>query len=719
MEIVHFLLPFRLSPFNYEILPTVFFVVIWGLFVFTVVSIYRMANEINWEKRWSLDSKCKLDAEHSSVMEVCEAVATGAEKSANIMPGTLLIIGLLGTFVGLGLALDKASLILLDSATADNIDSSISSLMGMLEGLGSKFKTSTWGLLAFILLKVVLSAHGYEEKRLRWSIEKINNELNSVRDIERQEVRANNQKLVDCMQDIAQHFKATLIASQSDKFKQFQQMVSLNREVIEVIKDGGRAQLNRLAEQESSLVDVLTLNLNKQQEFIDDARRNNTILENSLVQQFKALSGILSEHHDASQEGLRAQLKYLADQEKSVVGSLNASISKQQELINEIRSNTKGLEGFMGEQFNVLSGVLNEHHNTSQAGRQEQLKRMAGQEKNIVDLLKISISKQQELTEGLTRFGEAFSSVIVENFDNLKSVLSGHNRSVSSLLQDNVMQSKETRDAMVGFVEKNESTVVMLGKSAEGMSRATGNMSSAAEVMAGAANHLQGVIDKFRVNMEQVVDLMKKDLNTTITGMNTSFSKNMTGMSDNLKDSIGNMSDSFRHNMSEMSKGLGKATGDISNAVNSLSKSVDATMTKVVKTIDDSMDLQKKSQKEFIVSTNTLNDYVNQMTGLVNKLSDDIVGGLRAVSESNLRMKSVANNLEGLMATVPESNEKMDDVVNHVRQLTSSISGYLDELSTSAQAVLQLKPVLEGLKVSIESQSDALLFAVNSSIGKE
>lgn len=62
---------------------------------------------------------------------------------AEIMPGILLILGLLGTFLGLSMALNKASSILIDANSAAGMDSAMSNLMGMMEGLGTKFKTST------------------------------------------------------------------------------------------------------------------------------------------------------------------------------------------------------------------------------------------------------------------------------------------------------------------------------------------------------------------------------------------------------------------------------------------------------------------------------------------------------------------------------------------------------------------------------------------------
>jgi len=101
----------------------------------------------------------------------------------------LLVIGLLGTFLGLGLALNKASSILgqADAMSAGAAADSMSHLMGMLQGLGTKFKTSTWGITGFVLLKIWSEAIRFDEKRLAWVIGKVKVELEKR---QRQEIEA-------------------------------------------------------------------------------------------------------------------------------------------------------------------------------------------------------------------------------------------------------------------------------------------------------------------------------------------------------------------------------------------------------------------------------------------------------------------------------------------------------------------------------------------------
>jgi len=601
MEILNFLLPFHTMPTAKDILPVTFFIIIWGVFFYTIFQVYCCAKPENWENNWFGGNKNnkskKLDAEHGSVMEISEAVATPAEKLADIMPGMILIIGLLGTFLGLGLALDKASSILNGANALSNMDSSMSSLMDMIKDLGTKFKTSTWGLLVFILLKVILSKNGYEERRLRWSIEKVKSELDVVRDQKLQEKRNNNNKLIECMQSIAAQFEKTVEKNQFANQDQLQLLTNHSQETIKVIQFSHREQLKQL--------------------------------------------------NFSNEENVR-------------------SLESQSELIEKLIVNT---------QQNQVSTL-------EQVG-----KFLLSVEKNSKDFLLLMTQNQSSQLDTLNQQSALMESkfdVLAQQSGTLIQLIEDQHKETAQLLQENVAQSAQTRNAMVDFINKNEETVVKLGHAAEGMSQAASTMGT-------SASKLQTVIDSFRKNMEEVISLMKKDLNSTISNMNTSFSQNMTKMSDNLKTSIGDMSTSFKKNMSEMSQGLGTATENISQAVNSLSTSVDQTMSRVSVTIKESMDIQKNAQVKFIESTKTLNNYVNEMTGLVNNLSGDIKGSLKSVAESNRQVIHFGKKVEA-------SSEK----------LTDAVEKSFSDLSQNLSAIHELKPTLENLANGIVLQKETL-----------
>jgi hypothetical protein len=105
-EILGFLLPQLNDP-----LQMVFLAIILLMMGVTIISAHRSAHPTSWEKKWNRgapdNSSNALDIEHGSVTDLWHAVATAPEKLAEIMPGMLLVIGLLGTFLGLGLALNR------------------------------------------------------------------------------------------------------------------------------------------------------------------------------------------------------------------------------------------------------------------------------------------------------------------------------------------------------------------------------------------------------------------------------------------------------------------------------------------------------------------------------------------------------------------------------------------------------------------------------------
>ena len=176
-ELFEFLLP------QIEPLQLGFLSLIIAMMLTTIGTTHWYARNIFWERKWNNGTSDQhsndLDIDHGSITDLWYAVATAPEKLAEIMPGMLLVVGLLGTFLGLGLALNHASHILgqTNALSPAGAASSMQDLMGLLQGLGTKFKTSTWGITGFLLLKVWSSLTRFDEKRLTWVIHKVKSEL--------------------------------------------------------------------------------------------------------------------------------------------------------------------------------------------------------------------------------------------------------------------------------------------------------------------------------------------------------------------------------------------------------------------------------------------------------------------------------------------------------------------------------------------------------------
>ena len=238
-----------LNPFG-ETLSTIFVISLILLTIATVVWLLVSAKETNWEANWhggDLDNEeNNLAGEYGSVQELSEAVATKAEKVAEIMPSMLLIVGLLGTFLGLGIALNKASTVLAMADTA-GMDSAMTQLMGLMDGLGAKFKTSTWGILCFIILNLLFNTFGFQEKRLAWAIKKVRAEAKvkemalSNRELERHEIMINALKSID---NNAQHNNQLLVDNirslQKDNIKELSNIFLISGQMRNDINNNNR-----------------------------------------------------------------------------------------------------------------------------------------------------------------------------------------------------------------------------------------------------------------------------------------------------------------------------------------------------------------------------------------------------------------------------------------------------------------------------------------------
>ena len=522
-----------LNPFG-ETLSTIFVVSLIVLTVATVVWLLTSAKEANWEANWYggdlNDDTNNLAGEHGSVHELSEAVATKAEKVAEIMPSMLLIVGLLGTFLGLGIALNKASTVLAMADTA-GVDSAMTQLMGLMDGLGAKFKTSTWGILCFIILNLLFNVFGFQEKRLVWAVKKV-----------REEAQAKEMVL------------------NSKELERHQLM-------IETLKS-----IDNNAQQHSQLL-------------------------------------------------------------------VDSIMSLQKESAKELSNN-----------FLIFGQIRNDINNNK---------------RELVD----SLNKAQE--HSLSKY-EALFGQVQSSLDNNNKIATKNAKDNITELQKIASYNKATQKSMQDFVEKTVDSMASIGSSAD-------KMAVAATAVGSSAEGLNDVVENLRNELEGVMSMIKQDLSETIN----------------------NMGNSFEENMSTMSKSMGQATLGISKAVDELSTSVDETMKEVTKVIGDSMDLQRKSANEFTVTSEALNSQIFEMTDLVKQLSGDITSGLKAVSESGRRMKSLDSRYEKYLNSI----EVISDINQGLLNDTQDIRSYLPQMIESIPKLSS--SINDTLSESVKIQRDS------------
>jgi hypothetical protein len=156
----------------HSLIAWIFASIILSIVIIVIFLNKKNANPLNWEKNWRHgDDKTSSGIKYLSSLDASYEVETTSEKISEILPGVLLIVGLLGTFIGLGIALDSAASVLGNGKAATE---KMGELSGLMSALGAKFQTSTWGIIAFLCFKSWHLKQGSSDKRLSWCVKKIN-----------------------------------------------------------------------------------------------------------------------------------------------------------------------------------------------------------------------------------------------------------------------------------------------------------------------------------------------------------------------------------------------------------------------------------------------------------------------------------------------------------------------------------------------------------------
>lgn len=651
IEIVSFL-----SPYNgkFELLPSIFFTIILSLFIISLISLTINAKPENWDKNWQ---EKNLDIEQGSITELSDSIATKSEKVATAMPGIVLIIGLLGTFIGLGLALDKASIIL-SSADMNNVDSSMGQLMGMMEGLGTKFKTSTWGLIAFLLLKALSSKNNFEEKRLSW----VSNKIRTILDNRNQETKIKNEENLNTLLISIENLTTNLIDTQKTNMESRSTLLNnVKRESLDSIID----KLVVVSELNQSQIQTLNEGFNNiQQEKLRLHKEMLDTIEKSLTKMLQKQDSINSQNAKLLSELNTAQIDLFHQQH------------------NELTDITNGMSNALATTFMQAMTDLQTQQSIHSETNQENLKELA-----------------QRICESI----ETQQSRIIKAVDKN-----------SHYLDVTAKESQQTRQAMDKFVNESLTTIEHLKQSAAGISQA-------AKDMGGSASQLQNVIDSLSKEMNSLLATMKQDLGATIDNMDKSFVANMNKMTTDLNHTIEDMNNNFKQNMETMSGNLGIATNDISKAVKELSSAVDKTMNDVSDTIKESMDLQRESQNVFTETSELLEESIIEMTQLVEKLSNDITEGLDAISDINRQAVSLnkrynnsSDKVEELIKVVENTQSASQELKTLVYEIKSKLDNkpkFIENINNIERYCNEVKKLLEN---SLSIQTSLLNHSQNN-----
>ncbi len=581
---------------QFEALQLSFFILILAMFFGTIISTHLNAKDASWGKNWNNgtpdDLSDDLDIDHGSVTDLWHAVATKSEKLAEIMPGMLLVVGLLGTFLGLGLALNHASNILEQSSalSATGAANSMQDLMSMMQGLGTKFKTSTWGIAFFLLLKVWSSWTGFEEKRLTWVIRKVKAELEH-RKAQEQEAEFNKQQ--------------TLFAQ-------------INQAAGQIVQ-GFAQNLEKLSESQKTLHQQTLQYVGKGIQAIHgDLANINTAMKSDNA----AMKLVLEQNT----QGVREDLGNI----KTTIQSDSAAMKQA------LEQSTQGVRKDL-ESINAATQA------SSQA--------MVGFVSSTQTIIKDMSAASNKMADGAHKVGVAGSSLVkaVDDFSTqFTQVLGDVRTDLSTAINDMSEQAAQTLEQ--GTKE--------LGKATLEISTALGVLS---QDVTTTMNGVKDSIEK-SLKIQQEGAVLFRRSSDTLNENVTATTELVQKLGEDIRSGLQAVSDSGRR-MASIGKSLETIVPQMVDLLPALEplKTLHAQHqplldeTKALRTdlmkldsrqelqFEKSLEIQQEGAVRFQRSTDTLIENVTATTALVQKLGDDILSGLQAVSDSGRQMTSIGN----------------------------------------------------------------------------
>jgi regulator of replication initiation timing len=581
----------------------------------------------------------------------------------------------------------------------------MANLMGMMEGLGTKFKTSTWGIMAFLLLKAWSAANGYEERRLRWCVGKMKAAFEFSRQAQLHERQHTQLALIEALGRIDQ----TLVSQGQASQALLQTQCKLNRhasvtlvathKAVQDLQQAMAPELGALNASQVQTRDALLETVSHlQQHGVTLGQTHSAIqtLQQALVPEVQTLNASNAQARDA----LLESVSNLQQHGVSLDATHSAIQALQQALVPEVQtlnaSNGQARDALLETVSNLQQhGIsLDAAHSAVQALQQAlvpEVQTLNASNAQARDALLETVSHLQQHGVSLDAAHSAVQALqhaLIPEVQALKTgneqVLDTLRESAATLLQSNEGQQQQLKAAQAAqsSLEQVATNISNLGA----ISEAATQMASAASDVGHSATELQSVISGFKDGVADVLGSIKHDLGTTIDQMGSSFTENMAGMSATMAN----------------------ATDGISTAVTDLSASVGETMNKMQKSNDDSMAIQKNAQVEFLATSENLNMNIGTMTGLVEDLRERIVSGLKAVSESGRRMVSVDSQFKDVTEKAARSAVAIEELVAELKQLqqASPLQPVMDAVASRVEMIGHSLHRLDEHLVALKSAAD-------------
>jgi hypothetical protein len=586
-------------------------------------------------------------SEFFSEFTVCKACGINT-KIIDAGSGTLVGLGLLGTFLGLTLGIKN-----FDSSTSDQIQSSIQVL---LSGMGTAFLTSLLGMSASLIYTII-------EKQLRNSLSKVLfdfcEKLDDENYIDDVELSAYKQQVIseNATREMVNQFNSAT-ESLFEKFKHFLQYQGIEGNDVP-LSNAIREILINTQEQTRALKSFST----------DLALELNDRLDETLSRQMQQRLIPLMESVDATTKSVVEHIDQMAMQ---VSNPANDMI---EHVVKELK---ESLMGIMEEFKSTLSkNATNELENLalSLGSATKAIGDFPQNMANISDVLQLTIT---EVKESIKEISNSSASANSSAMQQMQEQIVFATTSISNAISD-------VKEAMSHITQSSEQSSKDL---IEKMAKSSSEMTAS----------LQGTMDRISSMMQTSVQTMSSDL----AGKQTDLLALQEGTTSEVKKIISEMSESWKVS----SEAIIEQTENLLSRFDKSIERINATNEAVAGT----MAIFQQAQSNITGTTSHLQTITGDMknaTELFRKGQSDYASSLEQIqTETSKKLNDVVELFEAAGNATDEYSQKFEIIRNGLSQIFTQIQAGLNEYSNSVRSSIQR--YLEAYSTNLTNTTDAL-----------
>lgn len=565
-------------------------------------------------------------------------------KQLNTAAGTLVGLGLLGTFIGLTLGIA-----LFDSSDTEHIQSSI---QGLLAGMGTAFSTSLFGMT----FSLIYTAYDKSwRNKLSRNLSLLTDTLDGkyfIDDISL--MKLNQQELLNTVY----HGISDLIEEQTGEvLADFKKHLTYNDENGNTVEVGNavREMLTENQEQSKALKSFstdLAIELNNGFDETLSRQMQSKLLPlmesvdnttKSVVEHIDRMAvNVSSPATDMIQnvvETLQSSMSSVLEEFKKNISTsatnqlekLAVSLGSATEAIGTFPSDMQNISDTMKMTINEVRDAVTEISNTSASSNSEAMKQMQEQITFATTSISNAISEVKDVMSNITKSSEQSSQEVMNKLSNAADEMGSFLNTTISKISESVSGSMKTitdnvADKQSDLIELQESstnqTKELLEKFNEGLDKlekmneyVTGTMDmfqKAQGEITGSTAHLQAITGNLRVSTE-TFNKTQEQYSTKVAELQAYTNKSIDEVTKLLVDS-GEMSSDYLEKFGTIKEGLASIFQQIQSGLTEYSRTVQATTQKYLDQYSASL----------TQTTDALASTISQQSEVVEMLNDTL-----------------------------------------------------------------------------------------------